>query len=188
MLTPASSIALIGFGEVCQRIAVPLARRGVALRAHDLLLHANDAGNPMRARIEAAGVDPAGTLEEALRGARLVIAAVGNASSSALVRSVAPLLTGGQIYLNLGNLSTSGHQESATLIERQGAHYVAGQPGARLRLAGTKAEVLAAALESLGCPALAVAAVPQCMPTPFPAAESSMVISAATSPLRCELP
>jgi 3-hydroxyisobutyrate dehydrogenase-like beta-hydroxyacid dehydrogenase len=193
LLTPASFIAVIGFGETGLRIATPLARRGVALRAHDLLLDASGTSQQMRARIEAAGVDPAGTLADALRGARLVIAAVGNGASRSLVQSAAPQLVSGQVYLDLSGAATDVHLGNATLIERSGAQYVAGDPGTPLLLAGIKAASLAEALETLGCPARAIANLPQCCTSEDQGAAGSTTVrwrgnSASSTPLRCELP
>jgi 3-hydroxyisobutyrate dehydrogenase-like beta-hydroxyacid dehydrogenase len=191
LLTPASSIAVIGFGEVGRRIAVPLARRGVALRAHDRLLHATATSRQMRERIEAAGLDAASTVVDALRGARLVIAAVGRLASRGLVQEVAPQLTSGQLYLNLSNIPTAEHLESAALVERHGAHYLAGLADTPLLLAGARAETLAAALENLGCSARAVAVEPQCLAMWQSAAADPgryFIEAAPDAPLRGELP
>jgi UDP-N-acetylmuramoylalanine-D-glutamate ligase len=72
MLTPASSVAILGFGRRAATFAALLAPRGCALRAWDPLL-ATTQGAALRARIEAAGVDAMHELAAALRGARLVV-------------------------------------------------------------------------------------------------------------------
>jgi len=190
LLTPASSIAVIGFGEVGRRLALPLARRGAALRAHDRLLDASATMVQMRERMEAAGVDPANTVAEALRGARLVIAAVGGSASRELVQEVAPQLTSGQVLLNLSHIPTAEHLECAALVQRQGALYMAGLAGTPLLLAGFRADALADALETLGCPARAVAAVPQSLhltPAGTPGT-TACVAAVSDAPARCELP
>ncbi len=191
MLTPASSIAVIGFGEVGRRIAVPLARRGVALRAHDRLLTATATSRQMRERMEAAGLDAASTIVDALRGARLVIAAVGDPASRELVQEVAPQLTSGQVYLNLCRIPTAEHLESAALVERHGAYYIAGLADTPLLLAGARADALAAALENLGCSARAVTLEPQCLAlrqAGVPEPGLFFIEATPGAPLRCELP
>jgi hypothetical protein len=71
-LTPASSVAILGFGPRAAAFAALLAPRGCALRAWDPRL-ADPGDLTMRARIEAAGVDAIAELSTALRGARLVV-------------------------------------------------------------------------------------------------------------------
>jgi hypothetical protein len=71
-LVPTSRVALLGFGALARAFAGMVAPRGVALAAWDAGLTGRDAPG-MRARIEAAGVDAAATLAEAMRGARLVL-------------------------------------------------------------------------------------------------------------------
>lgn len=75
-----------------------MAQRGYSVRAWDNLLTDPDAGEGMRARIEHALVDPAPSLADAMRGAKLVVCA----SVSPAVRSdVAAMLVGGQQLLDL---------------------------------------------------------------------------------------
>jgi hypothetical protein len=160
LLTPASAITILGCGDLGRRMALPLAQRGATVRAWDRQLESGD-GPLMHLGIEAAGVDPASTLADALHGARLVIAAVDAALSPELARSVAPLLAAGQVYLDLSGCADDIHQVNAALVERCGAHHVAGLLDESLLLAGKRAGSLAAALDTLGCPARAVASLPQ---------------------------
>jgi 3-hydroxyisobutyrate dehydrogenase-like beta-hydroxyacid dehydrogenase len=188
LLTPASAIALIGFGDKGRRVAVPLAQRGVAVRAWDRQLAAASSSRQMCARIEAAGVDPASTLVEALRGARLVIVAVDAAACRELAQAAAPLLAAGQVYLDLSGCSTEVHQGNALLVERSGAHHVAGQLDTPLLLAGARAASLAAALATLGLPARAIDRLPPCSAADYhdaPAKAANFRDAAASSaPLR----
>ncbi|MEJ0099962.1 MAG: hypothetical protein WDO12_09535 [Pseudomonadota bacterium] len=71
MLTPASIVAILGFGPRARCFAALLAPRGCALRAWDPA--PPDAGAAVRAHIEAAGVDAVDEPDTALRGARLVV-------------------------------------------------------------------------------------------------------------------
>lgn len=146
MLTPAATIAFVGFGDAQRQLVLPLARRGVTLRAFD--------ATQARERIEAAGVDPVSTLAEAMRGARLV---VGAADCGVSLQNVAPLLAAGQIYLDLAGPAPP---DDIALLESRGAQYLAGRAGATVLLKGTRAETLAAALDSMGCPARAVTTLP----------------------------
>lgn len=181
MLTPASTVAIIGFGTTGQRLAVQLSQRGCAVRASDRLLDAAATRAPMQARMQAAGVDPAYTLAAALRGARLVLASIGADSSASLARSIAPLLQQGQTYLELSGATAAVRAANATLVERSGARYVAGHAAQPLLLAGACARELAQALQALGCAATAIATQPQ---TAFP--DEALVESATThlAPLR----
>lgn len=72
MLTPASTVVILGFGTRASIFAALLAPRGCALRAWDPLL-ASPASAIHRARIEAAGVDAIADVAIAMRGARLVV-------------------------------------------------------------------------------------------------------------------
>lgn len=165
MLTPASTIAIIGFGNTGSRITAQLAPRGCALRCYDRLLDAEATRALFHERIEAAGADPMYTLADALRGARLVIAAVGAPGSVDLMYAVTPLLSAGQTLLDLSAAAAAVRSARAALVARHRAQYVAGQPGEPMLLAGSKASELAAALDALGCTAIAISALPQ---APFP--------------------
>jgi len=73
MLTPASGIAILGFGDDCRRIAAALAPRGCALRVYDPRADQTPAGARLRARIESLGVDVMTDAAASLRAARLVV-------------------------------------------------------------------------------------------------------------------
>lgn len=94
-LTPASNVALLGFGARAAGFAALLAPRGCALRAWDPALDGADAG-AMRARIEAAGVDAIDELSRTLRGARLVVL-----DTVPMTAALWPLLRAGQKLLDL---------------------------------------------------------------------------------------
>jgi 3-hydroxyisobutyrate dehydrogenase-like beta-hydroxyacid dehydrogenase len=72
VLTPSSNVAILGFGARAEAFAALLAPRGCALRAWDPELGGGNSAS-LRSRIEAAGVDAAVSLGDALRGARLVV-------------------------------------------------------------------------------------------------------------------
>ena len=150
MLTPASTIAIIGFGALGQHLTAQLAPRGCSLRVHDSRLDADATGADLQQRIKAAGADPAASVAAALRGAKLVIATEGSPV----------LLTHGQIYLDLAASSATTREQHARLVEAQGAHHVAAVALPGLLLAGSKAQDLAAALKALGLHAQAVVTLP----------------------------
>jgi hypothetical protein len=146
MLTPASTIALVGFDSAAAWLGATLARRGCAVRAWDTALHDVALRTAMRERIAAAGIDACDDLAAALRGARLVI--TGEA------RRQLPPLSQGQTLLDLmaGDADARARQ-----VEAAGARHVAagihaaGTDGvSHLLLAGPNAGGLAAALQSLG--------------------------------------
>jgi hypothetical protein len=156
LLTPAATIAFVGFGDAERLLALPLTRRGITIRAFDAA--------QSREQIEAAGADPASTPAAALRGARLVVMA---ADCGVSLRSVAPLLSAGQICLDLAGPALP---DDIALMESGNAHYIAGRTGTPLLLRGARAIALAAALDSMGCPALAVEQLPdaELQPRPLP--------------------
>jgi len=164
MLTPASSIAIIGFSDRGRSLGAQLAAHGCLLRAYDSMLDAESTRELMQDHIEASGVDAKHTLAEALRGAKLVIATVDARHSAETARSAAALLVDGQIYLDLSGAPASIHRDNALLIEGSGAQHVVGQLHTTLSLTGRAAAGLAEALQSLGCFAHAVNTLPPAEP------------------------
>ena len=166
MITPASTISVIGFGEAGGILGEELARRGCALRAYDILLDGPGTRAAMQRRIEDAGVDPAFSLADAVRGAKLVISAVTASSAGEVARDAAAHLAGGQVFLDINSVSPDRKRGDAALVEAAGASYVeaavmAPVPPQRLAvpmlLGGARAAQLAPALNALGCNARAVA-------------------------------
>jgi hypothetical protein len=164
MLTPASSIAIIGFSDNGRSLGAQLAARGCLLRAYDAMLDAESTRELMQDHIEASGLDAKHTLAAALRGAKLVIATVDAKDSAATARAAATLLVNGQIYLDLSGASAAVHQENALLITGSGAQHIVGQLQTTLSLTGPAASSLAEALQSLGCSARAVGDLPPAVP------------------------
>ncbi len=182
MLTPASSIAIIGFSDSGRSLGAQLAAHGCALRAYDAMLDAESTRELMQDHIEASGLDASHTLAEALRGAKLVIATVDAKHSAQTARSAAALLVDGQIYLDLTCAPASIHRDNALLIEGSGAQHIVGQFHSTLSLTGRAASSLAAALQSLGCSAQAVDALPSAPHVP------GHYETVRTAPRRGELP
>jgi 3-hydroxyisobutyrate dehydrogenase-like beta-hydroxyacid dehydrogenase len=159
MLAPSATICLVGFGEAGGILGTDLAQRGCALRSYDLLLDDPAQRERMLAKLAAAGVDPAFTLADALRGAKLVISAVTASSSQDVARAASPLLQAGQLFLDLNSVSPDTKRGNAELVEASGASYIeaavmAPVPPQRLQvpllLGGARAAELAPALTALG--------------------------------------
>ena len=168
MLPPSATVAIIGFGEAGGILGEELASRGIAVRAFDILLEDSTARTAMQRRIEDAGAFAAGSLAEALRGAKLVISAVTASSAGDVARQAGSRLQRGQILLDINSVSPDSKRANAALVEASGAHYVeaavmAPVPPLRLKvpmlLGGTSAAELAPALNALGFDARAVATV-----------------------------
>jgi 3-hydroxyisobutyrate dehydrogenase-like beta-hydroxyacid dehydrogenase len=159
MIAPSANIALIGFGEAGAILGEELARRGYSVRAWDILLADPSLQSRMRHRIELARVDVAASLAAALRGAKLVISAVAATAAADVAGASGPLLTSGQIFLDISSVSPATRRANAALIEATGAHYIDATvmaPVPLLRLAvpmllgGIRAAELSPALNTLG--------------------------------------
>lgn len=159
MFTPVSTIALVGFGEAGGILGAELATRGCAVRAYDVLLDAAETRDAMLARIEAAGVDPAASLEAAVRGAKLVVSVVTATSAAAVAREAGSLLCEGQVFLDLNSVSPDTKRANSAAVGGSGALYadvavMAPVPPQRLAVpmlvCGPRAAELSGALNGLG--------------------------------------
>ncbi|MDR2215945.1 MAG: DUF1932 domain-containing protein, partial [Nevskiaceae bacterium] len=159
MLTPAATIAFIGFGEAGGLLGQALARRGCAVRAYDIL-------PAITARIKAAGADPARTLADCVRGAKLVISAVTATSAGEVAAQAATLMQPGQIFLDINSVSPESKRANAARVESVGADYVEAAVMAPvpphglavpMLLGGARAAELSAGLNALGFSTRAVA-------------------------------
>lgn len=142
MLTPASGIAILGFGDDCRRIAAALAPRGCALRVFDPRADQTPAGARLRTRIESLGVDVMADAAAALRAARLVVL-----DGDCPAATVAALqLAEGQLLLDLrrDGPPTASAATCTGWFDTDG-----------LCLDGAAAPTLAAALRAIGLPSKA---------------------------------
>lgn len=167
MITPSAGVALIGFGEAGSILGEELARRGCRVRAWDILLADPAVQARMRHRIELARAEAAGSLADALRGAKLAISAVTATSAADVARDSAALLTPGQVFFDINSVSPGVKCANAALVEAAGAHYIdaavmAPVPPQRLAvpmlLGGSRAAELSVALNTLGFSTRAVSA------------------------------
>jgi 3-hydroxyisobutyrate dehydrogenase-like beta-hydroxyacid dehydrogenase len=159
MITPSASIAMIGFGEAGAILGEELSRRGCGVRAWDIQLADAGLQARMRHRIELARADAAGSLAQALRGAKLVISAVTATSAGEVARQSAALLAPGQIYFDINSVSPGVKRANAACVEAAGAHYIdaavmAPVPPQRLAvpmlLGGGRAAELSPSLNAMG--------------------------------------
>lgn len=166
MFTPSATIGFIGFGEAGRLLGQALARRGCAVRAWDILLDDANASAAMRSRIEEAGADPAGSLAECLRGAKLVVSAVTASSAGEVASNAGALLQRGQVFLDINSVSPDSKRANAARVQASGADYVdaavmAPVPPLGLSvpmlLGGARAAELSPALNALGFATRAVA-------------------------------
>jgi 3-hydroxyisobutyrate dehydrogenase-like beta-hydroxyacid dehydrogenase len=166
MSTPSAAIGFIGFGEAGGLLGAALARRGCAVRAWDILLDDTDRRAAMQRRIEEAGANPAGSLAECLRGAKLVISAVTASSAGDVAAEAGCLMQPGQVYLDINSVSPDSKRANAASVQASGADYIdaavmAPVPPLGLSvpmlLGGARAAELSAALNALGFSTRAVA-------------------------------
>lgn len=94
-------MCIIGFGESGRAVGAALAQRGHAVRAWDTLLADPARSEMMRARMAEALVDPAASLADAVKGAKLVICAVDAASVAVVKRTLTALLVPGQELMDV---------------------------------------------------------------------------------------
>ena len=119
-----SQIALVGFGEVGGIFGADLAAAGLRVFTFDILMNAEPSRLAMLAKAKSAMVRPCDTLEEAVRGADLVISAVTASSALDVARNALPFLTGGQIYLDLNSVSPDTKREIAKTLNESPAAFV----------------------------------------------------------------
>jgi 3-hydroxyisobutyrate dehydrogenase-like beta-hydroxyacid dehydrogenase len=117
-------IALVGFGEVGGIFGHDFAAAGLRVSTFDILLNAEPLRAAMLDKARKANVRPADTLEEAVRGADLVISAVTAASAADAAQSAAPFLREGQIYFDLNSVSPDTKREIANLLKSSPATFV----------------------------------------------------------------
>lgn len=156
---PIRRIALIGFGEVGGIFGHDFAAAGLNTSIFDILLDVQSSRSAMLAKARSAKVRPCDTLEEAVRGADLVISAVTASSAVDAVRSAAPFLRAGQIYMDLNSVSPDTKREIARTLGDFPATFVeaavmAAVPPQRLKvpmlLGGAGAAVAAGRLQAIG--------------------------------------
>lgn len=123
---PIRHIALIGFGEVGGIFGHDFAAAGLNVSAFDILLNMESSRGAMLAKARTAGVRPCDTLEEAIRGADLVISTVTASSAADAARSAVRFLRGRQVYLDINSVSPDSKQKIARTLGESPATFVEG--------------------------------------------------------------
>lgn len=118
-------VAFIGFGELAGALAGALRSAGVDsprvfTRRRPDAVRATAAS----ARMSAAGVRPAETLGEALRGADLVLSCVPGQAAAAVAAEAAGALERGALYVGLATSSPEDEERAAEAVGRAGGGYV----------------------------------------------------------------
>ena len=121
---PVRQIALVGFGEVGGIFGHDFAAAGLGVATFDILLNAEPSRSTMLAKTKNANVRACDTLEEAVRGAALVISAVTASSAADVAASAGPFLRGGQIYLDLNSVSPDTKLSIARTLNESPATFV----------------------------------------------------------------
>jgi 3-hydroxyisobutyrate dehydrogenase-like beta-hydroxyacid dehydrogenase len=118
-------IAFIGFGEAGQTISRGLLGEArPAIRTYDILFDDPANRGTLKRAAEALGVGVARDHADAVRGAELVFLAVTAASSLEAARSCLPVLSKGQLFLDVNSVSPRRKIETAALVAPSGAAYV----------------------------------------------------------------
>src|SRR5882757_10249405 len=156
---PVRQLALIGFGEFGGIFGRDLAATGISVAMFDVLLRAEPSRAPMLAKATNANVRACDSLDEAIRGADLVISAVTASAAAGAAKEAASALSGGQTYLDINSVSPKTKREIARILKTSKAIFVEAAVMApvspqRLRvpmlLGGAEAEAAAPRLRSIG--------------------------------------
>jgi 3-hydroxyisobutyrate dehydrogenase-like beta-hydroxyacid dehydrogenase len=118
-------IAIIGFGEVGRILAEDLRAQDVPVTAFDLKLR-GEAGEAMREHALRLGVHLAGSHEQAVAGADLVISAVTASQAVPVAQACAPALQAGAFFLDFNSASPGAKIRAAALVDAAGGRYVEG--------------------------------------------------------------
>jgi 3-hydroxyisobutyrate dehydrogenase-like beta-hydroxyacid dehydrogenase len=121
---PIRQIALLGFGEVGGIFGQDFAAAGLDVCTFDILLNMEPSRSAMRAKAKSANVRPRDTLEQAVRGADLVISAVTASSAAGVARASVPFLCGGQIYMDLNSVSPETKREIGRILSESPSTFV----------------------------------------------------------------
>lgn len=123
-------VAFIGFGEVAAAFSAAIAARGAAIRGYDI-----------KPRASASPVTFL-PLEDALRGASLVLSTVTTTVALEAARQCAPHLVAGQTYVDLNATDPDVKLAIERVIAPTGAAFVEGAILSAVGVAGAKAEIL----------------------------------------------
>jgi 3-hydroxyisobutyrate dehydrogenase-like beta-hydroxyacid dehydrogenase len=159
------TIAFIGYGEAGGILAQGLAQLGLKVRAWDVLFDDAVHRPAMLDKARAAKVTACKSLDDALKGAHLVVSAVTATSAASAAADAGQLMTTGQVFLDINSVSPETKRGDRQLVEARGADYVEAAVMAPvppygvkvpMLLGGKRAEEVATLLSGLGMKAKAV--------------------------------
>ncbi len=109
-------IAIIGLGEVGGIFGAALVQQGIKVTAYDK--------QDKSAFAATIGVQAASSMQQALQGASLVIAAVTASQTEAVAQAAATCIEKDAVYLDVNSASPSAKQACAAVINAAGGRYV----------------------------------------------------------------
>jgi 3-hydroxyisobutyrate dehydrogenase-like beta-hydroxyacid dehydrogenase len=156
---PVRQVALIGFGEFGRIFGRDLAAAGISVAVFDILFNSGQSRASILAKAKDANVRACDSLDEAIRGADLVISAVTSSAAAGVAKEAASALSGRQTYLDVNSVSPETKREIARILKPSNAIFVEAAVMApvspqRLKvpmlLGGVDAGLVAARLRSIG--------------------------------------
>ncbi|MBV9004422.1 MAG: NAD(P)-dependent oxidoreductase [Solirubrobacterales bacterium] len=138
------SVSFIGYGELADALARGLSAAHMDLQAYVRPRSTATGAHSRRERMRAAGVRPAGSVSEAVRGADVVIAAVPAASATEVVEACSSHLRQGQLYVDPSSSLPAVKRSAAELVESAGSEYVDAAVLGTVVTAGARVPMLAA--------------------------------------------
>jgi len=119
-----AEIAFLGFGVLGAALAGRLVCSGHSVRAWTRPARDAAGAEALSARMSAAGVYPASSVEQAVSGAAGVLAAVPAGASAEVAAAAAMHLGEGALYVDLSAASPAIKRAGAARLAEQGAYYV----------------------------------------------------------------
>ncbi|MBI1415705.1 MAG: DUF1932 domain-containing protein [Limimaricola sp.] len=125
MTAKRTAMALVGFGEAAMAFRAGWgAAAPPGLRAFDIKTEVPATAGPMRARFDAAGVQGAATLAEALAGADVVFCLVTADQALVAAQQAKGVLSAGTLWLDCNSCAPETKRAAAAVIEGAGGRYV----------------------------------------------------------------
>lgn len=134
-------VAFIGFGEVAAAYAAALTRRGVEVRAYDVLLERPEGRESLEARARGTAVRFS-ALPQTLIDARYVFSTVTTTVAREAAHLCAAHLVPGQTYVDFNATEPSVKGEIARIIAPSGADFVEGAVLGAVGMTGARTEIL----------------------------------------------
>jgi 3-hydroxyisobutyrate dehydrogenase-like beta-hydroxyacid dehydrogenase len=121
---PFEKIGIIGFGEVGGIFGSDLVQRGIDVATFDILFDEPASREAMLAKARDRGARACESAGDCLRGCELIISAVTASSAGRVAEECAPMLAGGQIFLDINSVSPESKSRMAGNFDRSRGHFV----------------------------------------------------------------